>query len=58
MATVKTSAQTPAQPNSPYVLVVVHPFGQYQRGYRITDAAEINAVLAGKNQHHVHKTLA
>jgi hypothetical protein len=30
-------------------LVVVHPFGTYSKGAHITDAAEIDAVLAGEN---------
>jgi hypothetical protein len=31
---------------------VIHPFGDYQRGQRITDMAEIQAVLDSENAHH------
>lgn len=36
-------------------LVVIHPFGQYKRGDRITDADQIEAVKSGDNAHHAHK---
>ena len=35
------------------VLVVTNPFGGRDRGDRITDPKEINAVLAGEHAHHV-----
>lgn len=38
------------------VLVVIHPFGDYQRGDRIEDEAEIATVLGGENAHCVNKT--
>lgn len=41
-----------------YVLVVIHPFADYQRGDRITDPAQIAAVMAGENAHHCVKTPA
>lgn len=34
------------------VLTVIHPFGDYARGDRITDAETIKEVLAGENHHH------
>jgi hypothetical protein len=34
-------------------LVVTNPFGDFARGDRITDQAEIDATLAGPNFHHV-----
>lgn len=45
-------------PTTAYVLVVVQPFGDYQRGDKITDAAKIAEVLAGENAHHCHKVAA
>lgn len=40
----------PAVPAKPdFHLVVVHPFGDYARGDKVTDAAEIAALLAGEN---------
>lgn len=36
-------------------LTVIHPFGAYARGDRITDPAAIAAVLAGDNAHHVNR---
>lgn len=39
-------------------LVVIHPFGDYQRGDRITDPAIIAAVMEGENAHHCHKVAA
>lgn len=38
-----------------YVLVVVHPFGDFQRGDRIEDPAKVAEVLAGENARDVHK---
>jgi hypothetical protein len=35
------------------VLVVTNPFGGLSQGDRITDPAEIEAVLSGENAHHV-----
>lgn len=35
-------------------LIVIHPFADYQRGDKITDAAEIAQVLDGENAHHVN----
>lgn len=41
-----------------FILVVVHPFGDYQRGDRITDPAKIAEVLAGENAGNCHKVPA
>ncbi len=41
-----------------YHLTVVHEFGSYSKGQRITDEAEVLAVLASHNHTHVVKTLA
>lgn len=41
-----------------FVLVVVQPFGDYQRGDRITDPAKIAEVLAGENASHCNKVAA
>lgn len=49
----KTDTATPA-----YHLVVVLPFGDYQRGDRITDAGKVAEILAGENAHHCHKVAA
>ncbi len=38
-----------------FALIVVHPFGPYQRGDRITDPSTITAVLASENIHHCNK---
>ena len=35
------------------VLVVINEFGGHAKGHRITDAAEIKAVLDGEHVHHV-----
>ncbi len=35
------------------VLVVTNPFGGREAGSRITDPAEIKAVLSGEHAHHV-----
>jgi hypothetical protein len=36
-------------------LSVIHPFGDYQRGDRITDAATIAAILDGESHRNVNK---
>ena len=41
-----------------FAIVVIQPFGDYQRGDRITDAAIIEAVLSGENANDVHKVEA
>lgn len=41
-----------------FVLVVIHPFGDYQRGMQISDADEIARVLESENAHHVNKVSA
>jgi hypothetical protein len=42
--------ETSAAPDAPaFHLIVIHPFGAYGKGARISDAAEIAAVLAGEN---------
>lgn len=46
-----------ANPTPLHDLVVVHAFGAHQRGDRITDDAEIQAVLAGENARSVHRVL-
>lgn len=48
--------QTPAAPD--FVLVVIHPFGDYQKGQRITDPVEIDRVLTGECAGYVNKTPA
>lgn len=45
-----TTVETPD-----YTLVVAHPFGDYERGSAIAEPAEIAAVMAGENSHHVRK---
>lgn len=50
MANINTAPTVPA-----FVLVVVQPFGDYQRGDRITDSAAIAAVMAGENAHHCNQ---
>ncbi len=50
------AAPAPAAPA--FVLIVVHPFGSYQRGDRIADPAAIEAVLASENAHHCNKIAA
>ena len=37
-------------------LTVIHPFGDYQRGDKITDLEKIKEILEGENAHHVVKT--
>lgn len=41
-----------------FVLVVVHPFGDYERGARIESADDIAKVLAGENAGHVVRVAA
>jgi hypothetical protein len=41
-----------------YHLIVVHPFGIYARGDRITDEAEMQRVLASHNHPSVNKIAA
>ena len=48
--------QTAAQAG--FALVVIHPFGDYERGAQITDADAIAKVLAGENVGHVVKVAA
>jgi hypothetical protein len=49
MAKNDNTTQT-AQAAAPgFHLIVIHPFGAYGKGAHITDAAEIDAVLAGEN---------
>ncbi|WP_407146244.1 hypothetical protein [Bradyrhizobium sp. ORS 86] len=50
--------QTAPAETSPYHLTVVNEFGNYTKGQRITDAAEVNAILASHNHTHVVKTAA
>lgn len=38
-----------------FALVVIQPFGDYQRGDKITDAKVIDAVLNSENVDSVHK---
>lgn len=39
-------------------LVVIHPFGDYSRGDRISDAKTIADVLAGENASQVNRVAA
>ncbi|MBM2884098.1 hypothetical protein JFK97_06810 [Chromobacterium phragmitis] len=41
-----------------YALVVRQPFGDYQRGDKITDPQKVADILAGENESHVVKTAA
>jgi hypothetical protein len=52
MADTKTAAK------ADFTLVVIHPFGDYERGARIDDAAAVDAVLNGENASHVVKVAA
>lgn len=45
-------------PAAPYHLVVIQPFGDYEKGQQITDAAEIKTVLDGENAFAVVKIMA
>lgn len=52
----KTAVVVKAKPD--YALVVIHPFGDYQRGQKVTDADEIDAINASDNRHHCNKVAA
>ena len=41
-----------------YHLIVVHDFGNYTRGQRVTDEAEVAAILEGPNHTHIVKIAA
>ena len=43
-------------PNVAYHLTIVHPFKQYTKGQRITDADEVALILASPQHTHVVKT--
>lgn len=45
-------ADKQAAAKADFALVVIHPFGDYERGARIDDAEEVAKVLAGENAHH------
>lgn len=46
--------KTPVVPAKPdFHLVVIHPFGEYARGDKITDADAIAAVLVGESSRSV-----
>lgn len=47
-----------SQPAPDFVLVVIHPFADYQKGQRIEKADDIAAVLGGECAHCVVKTPA
>lgn len=51
MADEKQAPVAPAKPD--FHLVVTHPFGDYARGDKITDADAIAAVNAGENHRSV-----
>ena len=38
-----------------FALVVIQPFGDYQRGDKITDTKAIDAILNSENVNDVHK---
>lgn len=46
------------QQATPFHLVVIQPFADYQKGQQITEAAQIQAVLDGENAFAVVKTTA
>ncbi len=49
----------PDAPSAPtFHLVVIHDFGDYARGARVTDPDEIKRILAGENAHHCNKVAA
>ena len=52
----KQDAPVTAKPD--FHLVVMHAFGNYQRGDKIEDAAEVSAVLDGENSRSVRKVFA
>lgn len=41
-----------------FILVVIQPFGDYQRGDRITDQAKIAEIMEGENAGSCHKVTA
>lgn len=43
---------------SAFELMVVHPFGDYERGQRITDTGEIAKVLESENAKSVNRVAA
>ncbi len=47
-----------AKASPTFVLVVIHPFGDYQRGDRISDPDKIAEVMESENAHHCHKAAA
>jgi len=51
----ETVVTAPKVAKPDFMLVVVHPFGEYRRGDPISDAGEIQAVMDGENKHHVHR---
>jgi hypothetical protein len=51
----ETVVTAPKVAKPDFMLVVVHPFGEYRRGDPISDAGEIQAVMASENKHHVHR---
>lgn len=58
MAKQEAAPAAPAAAAPAFVLVVVHPFGDYRRGDRIADAAAVAAVLASENAQSCHKVAA
>ncbi len=58
MARQEAAPAAPAAAAPAFVLIVVHPFGDYQRGDRIADPAAIDAVLQSENAHHCNKIAA
>jgi hypothetical protein len=55
MADEKQDNAPVAPANAEFHLVVVHPFEQYQRGQKISDAAVIAALQAHHLSHHCRK---
>lgn len=51
-------ADKQAAAKADFALVVIHPFGDYERGAPINDADEIARVLASENASHVNKVAA
>ncbi|HEP6426892.1 TPA: hypothetical protein VDB83_001163 [Burkholderia cenocepacia] len=47
----KDTAAAPENSAPAFVLVVIHPFGDRQRGDRIETPDEIAEILAGENAH-------
>lgn len=47
----KDTAAAPENSAPTFVLVVIHPFGERQRGDRIEAADEIAEILTGENAH-------